>query len=444
MNKKKVMYVVHGHPALVPGGSEGYALEVYEAMKRSKGFEPIMLARNGPPHAVTYDRDRTGSALVSDDPNQLLFLTDASDYEWFLGSPAKKFPLTKYFAEVLTSQNPDVVHFQHTLFLGYQAIRTTRRVLPDAAIVYTLHEYLPICHRFGQMIRTKDDELCEEESPRRCHECYPSIRPHEFHLRKRFVQASFDEVDLFLSPSMFLRQRYIEWGLPAEKIVHENNGRRPNQPLPETDRRERTRLAFFGNLSHFKGLNVLLKAMAILDETAPDVRLWLHGANLDVQDKKFRTEFGELLDQAGENVTMVGRYRPQELARLMSEIDWVVIPSIWWENSPLVIQEAFGHGRPVICSNVGGMAEKVIAGVNGLHFRVGDHVSLAQTIERAVADSQTWETLRAGIPEVYRVDEHVERLEEIYSQVLRTRTPEDRAEASAQMRRPSSEPIGTG
>jgi glycosyltransferase involved in cell wall biosynthesis len=433
MTTKKVMYVVHGHPAMVPGGSEGYALELYEAMKASPRFEPVMLARNGPPHAVTYERDRTGSALIGDDPNQLLFLTDASDYDWFFGSPAKKVPLTKYYSEVLRSERPDVVHFQHTLFLGYQAIRATRRVLPDAAIVYTLHEYLPICHRFGQMVRTKEDELCEEESPRRCHECYPSIRPHEFHLRKRFVQACFDEVDLFLSPSRFLRQRYIEWGLPPEKIVHENNGRRAIVPLREADRAKRTRLAFFGNLSHFKGLNVLLKAMAILRNTAPDVRLWLHGANLDVQDEKFRTEFGQLLENAGENVMMVGRYRPEELPRLMSEIDWVVIPSIWWENSPLVIQEAFGHGRPVICGNIGGMAEKVTDGVNGLHFRVGDYVSLAQTVEHAVDNPGTWEGLRAGIPDVYGVQEHVRTLEDIYDRIIAGRVADEPAPASFQV-----------
>ena len=46
----------------------------------------------------------------------------------------------------------------------------------------------------------------------------------------------------------------------------------------------------------------------------------------------------------------------------MASVDWVVVPSIWWENSPLVIQEAFGYGRPVICSDIGGMAEKVTDG----------------------------------------------------------------------------------
>ena len=63
-----------------------------------------------------------------------------------------------------------------------------------------------------------------------------------------------------------------------------------------------------------------------------------------------------------------------------------MVPSIWWENSPLVIQEAFLHGRPVICSDIGGMAEKVDHDVNGLHFPVGDPDALARTIQRAAID----------------------------------------------------------
>ena len=54
----------------------------------------------------------------------------------------------------------------------------------------------------------------------------------------------------------------------------------------------------------------------------------------------------------------------------MAEVDWVVVPSIWWENAPLVIQEAFRHRRPVICGDIGGMAEMVRDGVDGLHAPV--------------------------------------------------------------------------
>ena len=70
----------------------------------------------------------------------------------------------------------------------------------------------------------------------------------------------------------------------------------------------------------------------------------------------------------------------------MSSADWIVVPSIWWENSPVVIQEAFRAGKPVIGSNLGGIAEKVQDGVNGLLFRVGDATDLAATLRRSGDD----------------------------------------------------------
>jgi glycosyltransferase involved in cell wall biosynthesis len=83
----------------------------------------------------------------------------------------------------------------------------------------------------------------------------------------------------------------------------------------------------------------------------------------------------------------------------MSTVDWVVVPSIWWENSPLVIQEAFVARRPVICSAIGGMAEKVRHEIDGLHFRPGDPVDLADTMMRA--EKGIHERLSLGIGPVH-------------------------------------------
>jgi glycosyltransferase involved in cell wall biosynthesis len=159
--------------------------------------------------------------------------------------------------------------------------------------------------------------------------------------------------------------------------------------------------------------------MNILARDKCDVHLWLHGANLRMQPKDFQEEFSSLLGEATkENVTLVGRYAHAELPKLMANIDWVVVPSIWWENSPLVIQEAFQYGRPVICSDIGGMAEKVTDGVNGLHFRVNDPISLAQTICRAVSSPGLWQRLRSGIPDIYGMENHVATLSELYRTLL--------------------------
>ena len=82
----------------------------------------------------------------------------------------------------------------------------------------------------------------------------------------------------------------------------------------------------------------------------------------------------------------------------MREVDWTIVPSTWWENAPVVIQEAFHHGRPIIASDIGGMAEKVRDDIDGLHFHVGNPESLAEAMTRAIREPELWDRLRAGHP----------------------------------------------
>jgi glycosyltransferase involved in cell wall biosynthesis len=162
---------------------------------------------------------------------------------------------------------------------------------------------------------------------------------------------------------------------------------------------------------------VLLRAWSSLEEDFQG-RLWIHGANLDTAPAEFQDEFRGLLEAAGDRVRLVGRYGRDDLAKLMGRVDWVVIPSIWWETGPLTVGEAFQHGRPVICSDMGGMSEKVKDGVNGLHFRRGDPDDLADALRRAAADPALWERLRRGIPRVPTMAEHVEDLSRHYRRLL--------------------------
>ncbi|HEU0157547.1 MAG TPA: glycosyltransferase, partial [Stellaceae bacterium] len=101
-----------------------------------------------------------------------------------------------------------------------------------------------------------------------------------------------------------------------------------------------------------------------------------------------------LLARTAARVRFSGPYARRDLRRLMAAVDWVVVPSIWWENAPLVIEEALAHRRPVICSNIGGMAEKVRPGKDGFHFPVGDAAALAALIARLGGDDKIWAALR--------------------------------------------------
>ena len=420
MVERRVLYVCHNHPSIRPGGVETYALELYEGMREHPGWTPALLARCGPPYGPrASSEEKGGVSRVEGDPNQYLLHTELDDWDWFLGASRDKAILTDSLRQLLLAQRPDVVHLHHTLFIGYDAIRLIRTVLPRARIVYTLHEFLPICHRSGQLLRTGTDEPCLQESPRRCHECFPGIPPEDFFLRKRWIQSQLAPVDRFIAPSRFLLERYVDWGIPRAKLRFEDYGRRkPRRPAPLRATSRPAHIGFFGQLSPHKGVNVLLAAMRQLARAGTQARLWIHGTNLDLQSDRFQREFRALLTDAGEAVTLAGAYSADELPSLMANIDWVVVPSLWWENSPLVIQEAFLHGRPVICSDIGGMAEKVDDGVSGLHFRAGDAESLARALARAVDSQDLWRSLRAGIPSVHTMDAHVRTLAGMYGELL--------------------------
>ena len=419
--KKRVLYICHNHPSVSPGGAEIYALELYEAVRQSDEFEPWLLARSGQPDSAQM-RPGTRLSMVGDDPNQYLFFNDLSEFDFFYGTAVDQSIYTNNLREFLSACQPDIVHIQHTHLLGYDVLPLIKQLFPTTPIVYTLHEYLPICHQSGEMTRTTlGNENCLEASPRRCNECFPQIPPQQFALRKQSTQALFSLVDLFLAPSQFLLERYVDWGIPRDKIRFEEYGRRLSPGRARTAQengRQRNRIGYFGQVTPFKGVDVLLKAMKILGEEGCDVHLWLHGANLEFQEEEFQNELSELLAATKQNVTMVGSYVNSNLPKLMEKIDWVVVPSIWWENSPLVIQEAFHNGRPVICSNVGAMAEKVRDGVDGLHFRVRDPQSLAQVIRRACETPQLWQKLHHGISDVYKIEDHVTTLTDIYRALI--------------------------
>jgi glycosyltransferase involved in cell wall biosynthesis len=404
-------------------------------------MESILLVKGGPPVGpVGRIHDGTHFGPVGASPDEYFFYTDGYEFDYLNGTITDKDFYTKHFRDFLRAIKPDVVHFQHTLFLGYDLIREVHNTLPDAPIVYTLHEYLPICARDGQMVRAGGNQLCEEASPRNCHGCFPSVSPQAFFLRKRFIQSHFELVDAFLAPSHFLMQRYIEWGISPTKISFEEYGRSAVTTVKEEPRAQRNRLGFFGQFSPYKGVDVLLQAMQLLaiqeheskfKSNGGRASLGLHGANLDVQQGEFQTRFARMLEETKGNVSLAGRYNRGQLPSLMSNVDWVVVPSIWWENSPLVIQEAFINHRPVICSDIGGMAEKVTDGVNGLHFKAGDPVDLARVLHRATNSPGLWDQLRAGIPEIYTIDAHIARLKALYRGLRTSRAMADEGHAVA-------------
>ncbi|MBX6366509.1 MAG: glycosyltransferase family 4 protein [Rhodospirillales bacterium] len=394
----RILIISHGHPAFSLGGAEIASHNLFLGLNKLPGVETFYLARASHPL-----RRHRGTPLMSLRQGERETFLHADDYDHYFISNRAVADLSGAFRQYLLSVKPDIVHFHHVLGLGVEALFEVRRTLPEARIVITFHEYLSICLNHGQMVKTARNQLCSSASPAECNGCFPDLSPARIFQRELFIKSHLQIADAFVSPSRFLIDRYVRWGLPADRFHMLENGIETAHVTPPREiaaGTRRARFGFFGQITQFKGVHVLLDAVGRVPRElwGEDAALCMFGGNLENQPEAFQKSFSVLVEKAGRRAKFYGSYRNDEMPRLMQQVDWVIVPSIWWENSPLVIQEAFLHGRPLIVADIGGMAEKVTHGTNGLHFRVGSAEDLADRIAEALTTPGLWERLREGAP----------------------------------------------
>ncbi len=372
---QRVLVMSHSHPAVTHGGAEISAFALFEGLRGAGVSACFLGCSHRPAHA------RLGTALAQPfGADEYLYAPGTFDHFTFANRDPR---FAFHLAELLQRLQPTIVHAHHYTTLGSEIFAIIRRIRPQAKLVLSLHEYLAICNNYGQMVTAGDFRLCDEENPSRCADCFPARTPGDFLLRKRYLLSLFDEVDCFVSPSRFLAERYAAWGLDAEKIrVLGNVPADCADPAPTRVRTPGLRVGFFGQISPLKGISVLIDAARRLEALgARTIVIDIFG-DYSNQPAEFQATMRTVLAAAGPNVAYHGPYRNAEVGRLMRSVDAVVVPSIWWENAPVVIQEALRCRTPVICSDIGGMAETVRPELDGLHFRVGDADSLCQAIIR--------------------------------------------------------------
>lgn len=383
----RIAVIAHGHPALSAGGGERAAYSLFEHLKTVDGVEPVFVAR-AEPRDIGHDGWFGAFRGIQD---ELLWAPPPLNYFRCVSDDHDLLRLQ--VAALMERLRPDVVHFHHYHFFGLDAL-TLCQELGRCHAVLTLHEYMLICRHNGQMVKTGSLRLCDHASPSECHACFPDTPAGQFFLREQLIKDFLGRLDAFVSPSRFLRDRYASWGVDGSRIrVIENllprslEDRAPN-PTRARPRSGPIRFGFFGQITPYKGAEVLLAAIEHLSERVRSrVEVVLFGANLEHQTAEFQQALRARIAASSVKVSFFGPYRNGDVPRLLTSVDWMVIPSIWWENSPLVIQEARSAGTPILASDIGGMAEKVTDGVDGLHFLAGSSLELAAKMS-AIVDGQ--------------------------------------------------------
>ena len=414
MSEMRILQVAHDHPDWTPGGSEIVAHDLARALDARRDARARLLVAS-----TTLQRPGVAAGMLGAHHDD--FVIQTGTYDRFSMARLDGLGWVGSLDRVLGAVRPHIVHLHGLDRIGAEIVPVLRRLAPRCRIVLTLHDYQLICANDGLLLTTGDAARCLEATPDGCRRCFPEQSAARHALRRAQLLSLLAEVDLFIAPSAFLRDRFVTWGLDPARIrlvpnAVARSGAQPEGAPPARPRRDR--FAFFGNIARRKGVLVLLDAAARLKRDDERISVALHGG-LGWADDAFRREFEAKLAAADPVAAHIGAYRRDEVLRLMRQADWVVVPSIWWENAPLVIHEARAAGRPVICSGVGGMAELVEDGVTGLHVPPGDAGALAETLQGAT-DPQLWARLAAAaspVPHAGFVDAHVDLYHSIIDRV---------------------------
>jgi len=424
----RILLGAHAFPPASTAGVEVYTLRVARELQRL-GHDVLVLSAvhdlGARPYAVR--RRRHEGVDVAEVVNVHHLGTLESTYD-DAGVDASA-------ATVLREFQPDVVHLQHLLNLSVGVIRDAKRA--GAAVLLTLHDYWLGCPRDGLRMRA-DLKLCESIDHATCAECLadsPYLVPalqrglsgtarraglgrhlHRLHAaapritaaglaalrrlspaapglatamdrRAAAIRAALAELDLILAPTAFARDRALEFGAPAARLRVWPLGAltAPPRARPAGPRR---RFGFVGTLAPHKGVHVLVEAFRGL--TVPGVSLELHGSPL-----VFPAYAGELRRAASgdDRIRFRGAFPDGEQPSVLAGLDVLVLPSVWWENSPLSVIESLAAGVAVVASRTGGVPEIVPEGA-GLLVPPGD----VGELRRALGDVAEGRALAGAAP----------------------------------------------
>lgn len=452
----RVALASHFYPPEQVGGAETYTHALAAALRRA-GHEVAVLTGAGwrasgrRPLSVRHD-EYEGVPVTR---LQLDWTAPPDPFRYAYDNPE----VERFLLAYLPTLQPDVLHVTSCYTLSSSVLAAAQQL--GIPTVVTLVDFWFICPR--HTLLRGDGTLCDGRvRPADCLRClaggtklyhaarwalpapwagdlllwvgrqpWLSRRPGlrglfgDYGARARVVGERLARADRAIAPSRFLKQVMLQSGaLPPRPDWEERMVVLPYgledaaaAQLAEVRRRREAegrpagglRVLYVGQISPIKGVEVLLRAFRQLP--APDATLTIHG------DPTLAPGYvAELraLAEGDPRIRFAGRFERAEVGRAYAGGDVLVVPSRWYENTPLVVAEAFAAGLPVVATNLGGMSEVVLEGENGLLFPRDDAAALAGRLRRLAEDPQLLARLRAGVRPPPSLTEQAARIIDLY------------------------------
>jgi glycosyltransferase involved in cell wall biosynthesis len=448
-----LLHVIHDFLPRHLAGSEVYALRLCQELAR-RHTVVVLCAEYDPArrHASLIWRSYEGLPVV-ELVNNWMFGSFDETYR----SPA----IATTLEHVLQAVQPDVMHVHNLLNLSMDLPGLARRHgIPTVA---TLHDFTLVCPSGGQRVHLAEQHVCHEIDTARCARCFTespfyhqmvfgrvagrsggfgraaaiargllrrmpratrlvrqavsrsvgsSVSSADIDRRLDAARSVFESVDLFVAPSAALAADFERFGLPTAKLEVSDYGLTPLARLPRPTRTSRLRIGFVGTLVWHKGVHVLLEACRQLPPDRFELKIFGDVNTFPDYTARLR-EHAE-----GLPVQLMGAFDNANVAAVLAEIDVLVVPSLWPENSPLVIHEAFMAGVPVVGARQGGIPGLVSHGVSGLLYDAFSPSDLAASLRMLIDDPGRVEHLAAGGPPVKTVVDDAREWDARYERVL--------------------------
>ena len=324
----------------------------------------------------------------------------------------------KKMEKLLFEQKPDLAHL-HNIY--HQISPSILPVLHQKGIpvVMSLHDYKLVCPNYKLMSQGEVCEKCNSSKYYQAvlHKCVKNsfsaslLNCMEMYIHK-FLKLYEKNVDLFISPSLFMREKLSEFGFDKSKIAYLPPWIKEIKSTPSYSSEDY--FLYFGRINREKGLQTLIRAM----EKIKEGQLLIAGQGEEAEKLQRYVIENEI-----DNVKFLGFTQRKKLDELIRSSRFVVLPSEWYENSPSTVYESFALGKPVIGSRIGGIPELIEDGVNGLLFEPKNVEELAEKIKYLYHHPLLAEKMgiaaREKVEEKYSEEEYYKKLLGLYDGLIK-------------------------